>query len=112
MRAGDFSAVPTQLVDPVTRLPFAGNQIPVSRFDSAALNVLKYMPNVAGGNGANVQVPRRIGRNDNQIIFKVDSQLSDNNQVSVRYFFDHFTNDPTFNEGNLLSYRNPTLGSR
>jgi hypothetical protein len=112
MRAGDFSAVPTQLVDPVTRLPFPGNQIPVNRFDSASLEVMKYMPNVAGGNGANVQVPRRIGRNDNQVIFKVDSQLSENNQLSVRYFFDHFTNDPTFNEGNLLTYRNPTLGSR
>ena len=83
MRAGDFSAVPTQLVDPVTRLPFAGNQIPVSRFDPAAVNVMKFMPNVAGGNGALVQVPRRIGQNDNQVIFKVDNQLTDNNQVSV-----------------------------
>jgi hypothetical protein len=112
MRAGDFSAVPTQLLDPVTRLPFAGNQIPVSRFDPASLKVLENMPNVAGGNGANVQVPRRIGRNDNQVIFKIDSQLTQNDQVSVRYFFDHFTNDPTFNEGNLLTYRQPTLGSR
>ncbi len=112
MRAGDFSAVPMQLVDPVTRVPFPGNQIPVSRFDPAAVNVMKFMPNVAGGNGALVQVPRRIGQNDNQVIFKVDNQLTDNNQVSVRYFFDHFTNDPTFDEGNLLSYRNPTLGSR
>ena len=25
----------------------------------------------------------------------------------MRYFFDHFTNDPTYTEGNLLSYRNP-----
>ena len=112
MRAGDFSAITTQLRDPIRRRSVPGNQIPVSRFDPASLNVLKYMPNVAGGNGANVQVPRRIGRNDNQIIFKIDSQLTQNNQVSVRYFFDHFTNDPTFNEGNLLSYRNPTLGSR
>ena len=30
----------------------------------------------------------------------------------MRYFFDHFTNDPTYTEGNLLSYRNPTLQSR
>ncbi len=112
MRAGDFSGVPIQLVDPVTRVPFAGNQIPVSRFDPAAVNVMKNMPNVAGGNGALVQVPRRIGQDDNQIILKVDNQVNDNNQVSARYFFDHFTNDPTFNEGNLLSYRNPTLGSR
>jgi len=112
MRAGDFSAITTQLVDPVTRVPFAGNQIPVSRFDPASVNVMKNMPNVPGGAGALVQVPRRIGQNDNQLVAKVDSQLTDTDQVSARYFFDHFTNDPTFNEGNLLSYRNPTLGSR
>ena len=112
MRNGDFSAITTQLVDPVTRLPFAGNQIPVSRFDPAAVNVMKYMPNVAGGAGATLQIPRRIGQNDNQVIMKVDNQLTENDQVSARYFFDHFTNDPTFEEGNLLTYRNPTLGSR
>ena len=111
MRAGDFSAIPTQLRDPNGGI-FPGNQIPVGRFDPAAVNVMKYMPNVAGGNGALVQVPRRIGQNDNQVIFKVDNQLTDNDQLSVRYFFDHFTNDPTFDEGNLLTYRNPTLGSR
>jgi hypothetical protein len=111
MRNGDFSAVPTQLRDPNGGI-FPGNQIPVSRFDPAAVNVMKYMPNAAGGNGATLQIPRRIGQNDNQVIGKVDAQLNDNNQVSARYFFDHFTNDPTFEEGNLLTYRNPTLGSR
>jgi hypothetical protein len=112
MRNGDFSAVPVQLVDPITRLPFAGNQIPVSRFDPASVKVMALMPNVPGGNGALVQVPRRIGQDDNQVIVKVDNQLNESNQVSARYFFDHFTNDPTFNEGNIISYRNPTLGSR
>jgi hypothetical protein len=121
MRAGDFSAISTPLRDPNGGL-FPNNQIPVSRFDPASLNVMKYLP-VGPGNGAGglVQVPRRIGQNDNQVIFKVDNQLTDNNQVSVRYFFDHFTNDPTLSltgggpDGqavNLLSYRGPTLGSR
>src|SRR5688572_4115807 len=82
---------------------------------------MKYMPNAAGGNGATLQVPRRIGQDDNQVIGKIDAQLNDNNQVSARYFFDHFTNDPTLSptgggpDGqavNLLSYRGPTLGSR
>jgi hypothetical protein len=110
MRAGDFSSVSTQLVDPVTRAPFPGNQIPVSRFDPASVNVMKFLPQV-GGDGR-VQIPRRIGTDDNQVIAKVDFQATENNQVSARYFFDHFTNDPTYTEGNLLSYRNPTLGSR
>ena len=95
---------------PNGRRVFPGNQIPLSRFDPASVNVLKYLPNV-GGDGR-VQVPRRIGQDDNQVIVKVDNQLTQNNQVSVRYFFDHFTNDPTYTEGNLLSYRSPTLGSR
>ncbi len=111
MRLGDFSAVPTQLRDPNGGI-FPGNQIPVGRFDPATLKVLARMPNVAGGNGANIQIPRTIGQNDNQVIAKIDSQLTENNQLSVRYFFDHFTNDPTYNEQNILSYRNPTLGSR
>jgi len=113
MRAGDFSAITTPLRDPVNGGFFPNNQIPVSRFDPASVNVMKYLP-VGPGNGVGglVQVPRRIGQDDNQIIAKIDSQINANNQVSARYFFDHFTNDPTYTEGNLLSYRGPTLGSR
>jgi hypothetical protein len=112
MRNGDFSAISTPLRDPNGGF-FANNQIPVGRFDPASLQVLALMPNVAGGsNGVNIQVPRTIGQDDNQLIVKVDNQLTENNQVSVRYFFDHFTNDPTYNVGNIVSYRQPTLGSR
>ena len=110
MRNGDFSAVSTPIRDPLTNQPFPGNQIPVSRFDPAAVKVLGFLPQV-GGDGR-FQIPRTIGQDDNQVIVKVDNQLTENNQLSVRYFFDHFTNDPTYTEGNLLSYRNPTLGSR
>ncbi len=113
-RNGNFatcgSACSRALTDPLTGLPFPGNQIDVRRFDPAALNVLKYLPQV-GGDGL-VQVPRLIGQDDNQVVGKVDYQLRQSDQVSVRYFFDHFTNDPTYTEGNLLSYRNPTLQSR
>jgi hypothetical protein len=122
MRAGDFSAITTPLRDPVNGGTFPNNQIPLSRFDPASLEVLKYLP-VGPGNGVGglVQVPRRIGQDDNQVVAKVDTQLNQNNQVSARYFFDHFTNDPTLSltgggpDGqavNLLSYRGPTLGSR
>ena len=120
MRAGDFSAITTPLRDPNGGF-FPNNQIPVGRFDPASLNVMKYMP-VGPGNGVGglVQVPRRIGQDDNQVIAKIDTQLTENNQLSVRYFFDHFTNDPTLSmtgggpevRRNLLSYRSPTLGSR
>ena len=113
-RNGNFAtcgaACNRALTDPVTGQPFPNNQIPVSRFDPAAVNVLRFIPQV-GGDGR-YQVPRLIGQNDNQAVVKVDHQLTENNQLGVRYFFDHFTNDPTYTEGDLLSYRNPTLQSR
>ncbi len=99
----------TAIRDPLTGLPFANNTIPVSRFDPASVNVLKYLPVVAGD--GRTQIPRRIGQDDNQIVVKVDQMVGQKNQVSGRYFFDNFTNDPTYTEGNLLSYRNPTLGA-
>ncbi len=95
--------------DPVNGGFFADNQIPVSRFDPAAVKVLNFLPMV-GGDGK-VQIPRPIGQHDNQFIAKVDQLLGDKNQISGRYFGDNFNNDPTFVEGNLLSYRNPTLQS-
>ena len=113
-RNGNFatcgSACNRVLTDPLTGQPFPGNQIPVARFDPASVNVLKFIPPV-GGDGL-MQVPRLIGQHDNQVVMKVDHQLRQSDQISARYFFDHFTNDPTYTEGNLLSYRNPTLQSR
>jgi hypothetical protein len=101
----------TTIRDPLTGQPFPNNTIPVSRFDPASVNVLRYMPLSDRADGS-VQIPRRIGQDDNQVVVKVDQMVGQKDQVSGRYFFDHFTNDPTYTEGNLLSYRNPTLGAR
>src|SRR6266516_903453 len=106
-RAGNFGS--TTVRDPLTGLPFPNNQIPVSRFDPASVNVLKYMP-IPGADGR-ISIPRTIGQQDNQIVTKVDHRLSQNDQLSVRYFFDNFHNNPTYTEGNLLSYSNPTLAA-
>jgi len=47
---GDFSAIPTQLFNPVTKAPYAGNQIPKSTFDPAAvLFATKYLPATTNG---------------------------------------------------------------
>ena len=42
-------------------------------------------------------------------VVKGDRTLSQKDQLTARYFLDNFHNDPTYTEGNLLSYRNPTL---
>src|SRR5215471_1196233 len=91
-RNGNFTtcgaACNVQLKDPLGGA-FPNNQIPVSRFDPAAVNVLKFLPQVSGD--GRVQVPRRIGQNDNQVVAKVDQMIGQKNQVSVRYFIDQFT---------------------
>ena len=50
MRAGDFSAASRQLVDPRTGAAIAGNQIPLTLIDPAALALLRFIPlaNAAG----------------------------------------------------------------
>ena len=109
LRTACNRAITDPLAAAVPRQPDSGRRGSIR----PSVNVLKFMPVGPGnGDGALVQVPRRIGQDDNQIVGKVDQQLNQTNQVSVRYFFDHFTNDPTYTEGNLLSYRNPTLQSR
>ena len=106
-RAGNFGS--TVVRDPLTGLPFPNNQIPVSRFDPASVNVMKYMP-LPGADGR-ILIPRTIGQQDNQFVVKGDHRLTQNDQLSVRYFFDNFHNNPTYTEGNLLSYSNPTLAA-
>jgi Carboxypeptidase regulatory-like domain len=106
-RAGNFGSATVR--DPLTGLPFPNNQIPVDRFDPASVNVLKYLP-VPGADGR-VSIPRRIGTQDDQFVVKVDHRLSGKDQLTVRYFLDPFHNDPTYTEGNLLSYSNPTLAA-
>jgi len=106
-RAGNFGSAVVR--DPLTGQPFPNNQIPVSRFDPASVNVLKYMP-IPGADGR-ISIPRAIGQQDNQLVMKVDHRLTQNDQLNVRYFFDNFHNNPTYTEGNLLSYSNPTLAA-
>jgi hypothetical protein len=50
MRTGDFSASSIALIDPVTGLPFAGNQIPAGRIDPSAASLLPFIlaPNLSG----------------------------------------------------------------
>jgi hypothetical protein len=44
MRAGDFSGVGVNPVDPLTGLPFAGSQIPGDRIDPGSQQLLGYIP--------------------------------------------------------------------
>ena len=56
-RAGDFSASPIAIRDPLTGLPFPGNVIPADRISPQAAALLPYypLPNGGGTTGANFQ---------------------------------------------------------
>ena len=114
-RNGNFTtcgaACNRALTDPLTGQPFPGNQIPVARFDPAAVNVLKFMPQVTGDGRHAGPASDRPGRQSDGRRRSISSSA---NPISSACgtFFDHFTNDPTYTEGNLLTYRNPTLQSR
>jgi hypothetical protein len=113
-RRGDFTTCGTPcnraIRDPLSGQPFLNNQIPVSRFDPASLNVVKRIPEV-GGDGFMV-IPRPANQEWDQVILKVDHQLSNQDRLTGRYFIDHFDNAGTYDPANLLTYRNPTLASR
>jgi hypothetical protein len=97
-------------IDPLNKQPFANKQVPVSRFDSAAVTVASHIPDV-GGDGFMV-IPRPLNQHNNQFVTRVDHMLTDNDRLSGRYFIDHFQNAGTYDPSNLLSYRGPTLASR
>lgn len=86
-RAGNFSSLATQLIDPDTKLPFAGNVIPQARLDPVALRVLEYLPTATSSDGL-LFYQRANKETDNQYLARVDHQFSSKHQISGRYFFD------------------------
>jgi len=101
-RAGNFSDIGTPLIDPVSKVPFANNQIPTARFSPAALEMLKYIPLPnAGGRQLNYTGPKDQ-ETENQFMPKVD-WVHGNQQLSVRYFFTDFKQPPVIQKENLLA---------
>ncbi len=89
---------------------FPNNQIPTSRFDPASVNVLKFIPQV-GGDGRLV-FGRNIAQELDQGVAKIDHKLTEKDQISGRYFIDHFRNAAIYNDDNLLTYRGGSNQSR
>jgi len=97
MRQGDFSELTRVIYDPQTGQPFAGNVIPVERWDEASKNILEQLypePNVAGSIGAagqpinNYLINPVKERQDNQFDVKVDHNLSTANRFFGRYSYE------------------------
>jgi hypothetical protein len=113
-RNGDFSALLSAtdpdnplskavvIKDPANGQPFGNNQIPVSRFDQAAIGTMKYLPQVTGTGISFYSSP--VHQNFNETLGRVDHIISNADRMSVRYFYDRFTNAPVYTATNILSY--------
>ena len=101
-RAGDFSSTTRQLIDPVSKLPFAGNQIPLTRFSPASTYFLDRipLPNRAGREANFPTTPVR--EEENQVMLKADYNVGAH-QISGRYFFTDFDKPAVIPTDNLLA---------
>src|SRR6266849_3155288 len=91
-RTGDFSSLQTQLVDPITRQPFAGNQIPVSRLDPITAKLFKGLPVPVAADGR-IRFDRPDRQSENQVLGRVDYNLT-SHRVYGRYFLARYPIDP------------------
>jgi len=101
-KSGNFSAVGT-IYDPITQQPFPNSQIPLSRFDSASLGVMKYLP-VATTTTGIVFYSSPVHQNFNDVMGRLDQVFSDKDHASLRYDWQLFTNKPVYTPTNILSY--------
>jgi hypothetical protein len=93
-RRGDLSGIASTIVDPVTKEPFPGNQIPVERFSPTARTVLNDLANyplpnrvVEGGLSGNFVGPTLFTIRAHQGDARVDWNATANDRFFARYSF-------------------------
>lgn len=113
---GDFSALldknspdnpfpgqVTPIIDPQTGQPFPGNQILTSRFDAAAVGLLKFLPR-AGGTGRVFFSRPGIAQDFNEYVTREDHSFNGNrDRLTGRFTFNKFTNAGFFDPTNILT---------
>src|SRR5262245_28129434 len=101
-RTGDFSSLPRQLVDPVTRQPFLNNQIPQERISPVAKYFLKWIPEPnRGGRELNFVGTEQI-ETENQFMTKMEYNRN-GHQVGGRYFFTDYDRPAVIPSDNILA---------
>ncbi|HVO97032.1 MAG TPA: TonB-dependent receptor [Bryobacteraceae bacterium] len=88
-RAGDFSSLPTPILDPATGVPFPGNMIPPNRIAAEALNLLKLypLPNFSGSSLYNYQQPLVTEQHQDSMQTRLNKSINRKNQVYGGYGF-------------------------
>jgi hypothetical protein len=114
-RTGNFSALlnandPTNPFHKAIQIndrngnPIPGNILKPAQLDPAALNFLKYLPNV-GGNGQ-IFYSQPIVQNFSEYLARGDHSFSEKDRLSMRYFYDSFFNQGFLDPTNYLSFQN------
>jgi hypothetical protein len=80
---------------------FAGNIIPTTMFNSVALNMEKYLPQVTG-TGLATYISRTI-QNENEVVYRVDHSINSQDHLTIRGTWNHLYNDGYFDPHNLTS---------
>jgi len=102
-RTGDFSDLlpGTQLIDPVTGVPFPGNQIPPGRLSTVAQKLLQDIPSPNGPGRELTFLGAPANQTEDQVSTKIDYQRN-KHQISGHYFFNRFTKPAYSSKTDLL----------
>lgn len=101
--AGDFSAIPAQLFDPVTKVPYTKNFISPTLFDPAAVKfVTSYLPtsNAAGGR---ITYALPVSQSFNEYEARVDQKITEGDHLFARYYLQKYNNNPFLLPSNYLT---------
>jgi hypothetical protein len=116
MKRGDLSSflAPNgtgRVKDPATNgQHFPGNQIPVSRFDPVAANMINYIPSsTQPGYIVRFGTPSNLTQED-QYVFRGDQIISSKQQLTFRYFLLRYNNPWSYIPNNLLYTVNGQYG--
>jgi hypothetical protein len=92
-RRGDFSALSRQIIDPATRQPYVGNQIPSNQLSPISLGILEKVPLPSSGNQIFTAAPNNF--DDKQFLVRIDHQITSSNRITGR-FWDSYAETPAF----------------
>jgi hypothetical protein len=89
------------LIDPSTGQPFPGNQIPVSRFNQQALNLLKYIP-VASDPCGKIVYSLPEPQSETQYVGRGDANINAKNSLFGHIFVADYQSPGPFSDSNIL----------
>lgn len=110
---GDFSNVltvnpnnplgkATTIKDPLSGEAFSGNIIPMSRLDSAALGLSKFLPSETGSGHVLYQKP--VNTSLNEEIVRIDHSFSENDRLMGHYYANKYSQASTLTPGLTIDY--------